>query len=315
MKKKIYIPLAILIILVAAVFYAGNYMVNFALTPSDRSRDLEVMAQRWEKRVPGLRAWYQNLRQNGIMRDTVIVNDRGYALYAVYAPACDPANARGTAVLVHGYTDNHYSMMNIGRIYRDSLNFNILAFDQQGHGQSEGPAIQMGWLDRLNAAQWTEVAHNIWNDDFIVVHGVSMGAATTMMLSGDPDPQWVSAYVEDCGYTSVWNQFSKELKSKFNLPAFPVLYAGEIVCILRYGWNFHEASSLRQLAKSTKPVLFIHGGNDTYVPTADVYMNYDAKTQGFKSLWIAPGSKHAASDRDYPAEYTAVVREFISEIR
>ena len=66
---------------------------------------------------------------------------------------------------------------------------------------------------------------------------------------------------------------------------------------MKYGWSFGEASPLKQVAKCRKPMLFIHGDNDTYVPTAMVYPLYEAKPQP-KQLWIAPGSKHALSYRD-----------------
>ena len=83
----------------------------------------------------------------------------------------------------------------------------------------------MGWLDRKDVTQWMEVANRIYGDSTsMVVHGISMGAATTMMVSGEPQPDYVKCFVEDCGYTSVWDQFSKELKEQFGLPQFPLMY-------------------------------------------------------------------------------------------
>lgn len=68
----------------------------------------------------------------------------------------------------------------------------------------------MGWLDRKDVTQWMEVANRIYGDSTsMVVHGISMGAATTMMVSGEPQPDYVKCFVEDCGYTSVWDQFPK----------------------------------------------------------------------------------------------------------
>lgn len=316
-KTRISLIVAVFVMLVlcAASFIAGNVMLNIALLPSDHGQDIELLGKKWEKRVPGLYTWYKDLHQKGVFKDTCIVNDRGFRLHAVYAPASRPSSAEGTAVLLHGYTDNHIAMINIARFYRDSLNFNVLIPDQQHHGRSHGEAIQMGWFDRLNAALWVGVADSIWHEDFLVVHGVSMGGATTMMLSGDPDPDCVKAYVEDCGYTSVWDQFSKELKTKYSLPPFPILSIANLICRHRYGWDFKEASSLAQLAKSTKPMLFIHGDVDYYVLTENVYKCYDAKEKGYKKLWISPNSRHAASDRTNPAEYVNQLRLFFEAVR
>lgn len=121
--------------------------------------------------------------------------------------------------------------------------------------------------------------------------------------------------MEDCGYSSVWNQFAHNLKDMFGLPTFPVLNSANAVCRLRYGWDFKEASCMKQLSKCERPMLFIHGENDDFVPTSDVYLNYDAKISGYKEMWIAPGSEHAMAYKDHPAEYTGRVREFITKIK
>ena len=92
--------------------------------------------------------------------------------------------------------------MYLVRMYRDEFNYNVMVPDLQYFGYSEGEAAQMGWLDRLDVEDWAAVAHDIFKDDFTVVHGVSMGAATAMMMSGDDLPPYIRAFVEDCGYSS-----------------------------------------------------------------------------------------------------------------
>ena len=145
----------------------------------------------------------------------------------------------------------------------------------------------MGWLDRKDVTQWMEVANRIYGDSTsMVVHGISMGAATTMMVSGEPQPDYVKCFVEDCGYTSVWDQFSKELKAQFGLPQFPLMYTADWLCQLEYGWGFKEASALKQVARCHLPMFFIHGDKDDYVPTWMVYKLYEAKPQP-KALWLS----------------------------
>ncbi len=292
---------------------AGRYMCSYALLPEEHGNDLDGDRAKTEGRYPGILAWYDGLHEKGVFRDTTMTGENGYRLHAVYAPADGPAE--GTAVVVHGYTDNHVCFLNLVRMYRDSLHYNVMVPDLHYHGYSEGRAVQMGWLDRLDVRRWAEMAHDIWNDDFLVVHGVSMGGATTMMLSGEDLPPYFRAFVDDCGYSSVWNQFAHNLKDSFHLPPFPVLNSASIVCKHRYGWGFKEASSLKQLAKCERPMLFIHGENDDFVPTADVYKCYEAKTRGYKEMWIAPGSEHAMSYKDHPAEYTEHVRQFLAKAK
>ena len=176
-------------------------------------------------------------------------------------------------------------------------------------GESEGDAIQMGWKDRLDALHWLKTFHA----DTMVVHGVSMGAATTMMLSGEQMPDGIKdlRFVEDCGYTSVWDEFAGQLKEQFGLPAFPLMYSTSLLCRLRYGWSFGEASALEQVKKCRYPMLFIHGNSDTFVPTQMVYPLYEAKS-GDKELWIAEGAEHALSYKEHKAEYIAKVKAFVT---
>ncbi len=312
MKKVFFILVAVLSLNSCVV---GNYMCKYALLPEEHGNDFAGDRAKTESRYPGVINWYDNLHQAGVFRDTTLIGEGGYKLHAVFAPAANPAKAQGTAVVVHGYTDNHICFLNLVRMYRDDLNYNVMVPDLHYHGESEGRAVQMGWLDRLDVRRFGDMAHEIWGDDFMVVHGVSMGAATTMMLSGDDLPEYYRAFVEDCGYSSVWDQFAHNLKDSFHLPPFPVLNSASAVCKRKYGWGFKEASSVDQLAKCERPMLFIHGDKDDFVPFEHLQKNYDAKVKGYKEMWVAPGSEHAMAYKDHPVEYTQHVRDFLARVK
>lgn len=309
--KKVLTALLVVTVCLAAFTLGGAwYLIDYALKPGDRSRNEQLAWHEVDSLYPGMAQWRDSLNAVHALRDTFLLAPDGTRLHAVYARAAKPT-AR-TALLVHGYTDNAVRMLPLGRMYLDSLGMNILVPDLRNAGQSGGDHFQMGWLDRLDVRLWADAAPKLFSDSVrIVVHGVSMGAATTMMLSGDTDvPQSVRAYVEDCGYTSVHDQFTKELAERFSLPEFPIIPTASALCQLRYGWNFYEASALRQVSRCRRPMLFIHGTADKFVPTSMVYPLYRAKPAP-KSLWLAPGAPHARSYRLYPAEYTARVRNFL----
>ena len=185
--------------------------------------------------------------------------------------------------------------------------------DLHAHGLSEGDAIGMGWQERKDVMHWMTVAAARFKSSDFIVHGVSMGAATTMNVSGEPMPECVKTikFIEDCGYTSVWDEFSYELDDQFGLPAFPLLYTTSLLCKIRYGWSFQEAAPIEQVKKSRYPMLFIHGDNDDFVPSRMVYPLHKAK-QGHKDIWITKGVEHAKSYSDYPKEYTLTVQKFIN---
>ncbi|MBR5735214.1 MAG: alpha/beta hydrolase [Bacteroidales bacterium] len=315
-RKLIKLTAFILVIITLDSCLAGRYMCNYALQPTPHGEDdIDRTRDKADSLLAGSTAWYDNLKQQGILKDIYAEGFNGNRVHAVYAPAADPANANGTAVIVHGYTDNHYVFLYLVRMYRDELNYNVMVPDLQYHGYSEGEAVQMGWFDRYDVEMWTEKAHEIFNDDFTVVHGVSMGAATTMMMSGDNLPDYVKAFVEDCGYSSVWDQFTANLKQSFHLPPFPILNSANTVCRKRYGWDFKEASSVNQLAKSYLPMLFIHGDADDFVPFEHLQKNYDAKTAGYKEMWVAEGAVHANAFASHPEEYKQHVSDFLQKVK
>ena len=220
-------------------------------------------------------------------------------------------------------------MLHIAYLYNHDMGYNVLLPDLYGHGESEGDHIQMGWKDRWDVIRWSEIANEIFKvkseeqrvkneerrvmNTRRVIHGISMGAATTMAVSGEKTPDYVKCFVEDCGYTSVWDEFSAQLKDQFGLPAFPLMNTTSALCQYRYGWSFAEAQQIEQVRKSTKPMLFIHGDKDAFVPYAMLHPLYEAKTKGRKAIFIAKGSVHAMAYRDHHEEYTRIVKDFVSK--
>ena len=101
------------------------------------------------------------------------------------------------------------------------------------------------------------------------------------------------------------------MKEQFGLPEFPLMYVTSALCKIKFGWSFGEASPLEQVRKCRKPMLFIHGGKDSYVPTRMVYPLYDAKPAP-KELIVFRNTKHARSYSDYPLEYKRIVKRFVN---
>lgn len=309
MKKKILLSIGISIsVLVALLWGASSFMLNYSLSPINRGKDLQGSWKYMFENYPELQAWKDSLQHANALKDTFIYVTDQNRLHAFYVEAPQPTSK--TAVIIHGYTDNAIRMMMIGYMYNRSLGYNILLPDLRYSGESEGSYLQMGWLDRKDVIQWMNVTNQIYGDSTqMVVHGISMGGATTMMISGEPQPDYVKCFVEDCGYTSVWDQFSKELDEQFGLPEIPLMYTSSWLCNWKYGWSFEEASALKQVEKCHLPMLFIHGEKDDYVPTWMVYQLYEAKPQP-KELWIVPNAGHATSYKLNKEVYTEKVKQF-----
>ena len=84
------------------------------------------------------------------------------------------------------------------------------------------------------------------------------------MMTAVRTPENVKVFIEDCGYTSVWDVFSSELQLRFGLPEFPSFTrpAASLSCGL-----VHSARPApRQVENCEKRMLFIHGTADDFIP-------------------------------------------------
>lgn len=309
MKKKSLKIISIVIGLLLTILIAMPFiMLHMGIGIDNPGKGPKSIPEDISSAYPEARIWADSLRKANLLKDTFIYNNEGLRIHALYAEA--PLPTSKTAVIVHGRTDNAVGMLRLGHMYHLRLGYNILLPDLQYSGLSEGNAFQMGWLDRIDVIQWMEVANHIYGGNTqMVVHGISMGAATTMMVAGEPQPDYVKCFIEDCGYTSVWDEFSHVLKRDYGLPSFPILHLSSKLCKIRYGWSFQEASSIIQVEKCKLPMFFIHGDKDDFVPTWMVYELYEAKPQP-KDIWVVPEAAHDDSYRMYQKEYTEKVKEF-----
>lgn len=262
-----------------------------------------------KKRTPGTPLYPAELAFDSLVREKRSIVNRGYQQTAWYLPASQDTHK--TAIVVHGFTNDKEDMKPYAMIFH-SLGYNVLIPDNEAHGESEGDLIGYGWNDRLNLLAWIDLLVSEDKDSRISLFGLSMGAATVMMASGEQLPSQVVNIIEDCGYTSVWDELKFQAKAMYNLPAFPLLYEVSALSKIRAGFSYGEASSVKQLAKNKLPVLFIHGDKDTFVPTDMVYQNYQA-TKGPKELMVVKGAKHAKSFEINPDQYKEKIAAFLQK--
>ncbi|HET8843257.1 MAG TPA: alpha/beta hydrolase [Ktedonobacteraceae bacterium] len=234
----------------------------------------------------------------------------GLLLRGYFLPAQTPTNK--TAILAHGYRGSGKRDMGaIARMYHERLNFNVLTPDLRGHGKSEGKYIGFGWPDRLDYLKWAAyVVQRVGQESQIVLHGISMGGSAVLMASGESLPEQVKCIVSDCPFTSVKAILIYQYRRMYKLPTFPIAPVTSLLCKLRAGYFFGEASTLLQVSKNTRPVLFIHGAEDTFVPTSMIHPLYD-ECQTYKEKWIVPQAGHGLSFHTDKEVYTQRVNEFL----
>jgi len=316
MKSFIRFILSVVVIICCIAVYFGNFMLNVAVNPDlDRRHQLDSTYMRVYDKYPELKLWHDSLIEKGNLRDTVLLTDDGSKRHGLILQ--HDSLSKGASLVLHGYNDNAAVMMRYYYMHYEVLGRNVIIPEHYNHGESDGEHIRFGWLDRLDIKNlWIPLAHQLWPDEDIVVHGLSMGGAITMFTSGEEfaDSLNVVGFIEDCGFNSIWDQLAYQLKSEYGLSTFPLLDIASGICNLKYGWNFKQGDAVEQVTKCQKPIFFIHGDADDYVPTQMVYKCYEAKKNGYKELWIVPEANHARSIHENWEEYCQRCDEFIIRI-
>lgn len=223
-----------------------------------------------------------------------------------------PADSHVYAIIMHGYSSTYCSMLPQA-IHFLEKGYNLLMPEQRGHGGSEGDYFGFGFHEHYDLQAYINMVCEKDPEAQILLLGVSMGAATVMMAAGEYLPDNVKCVIEDCGYTSGWEQNVHILKSKYHLPAFPTLHFSDLLMRLKHHYSYKEAAPIQYVANAEVPMLFIHGDQDNFVPFSMLQPLYEACTSTEKDFLVVIGAEHANSVLFNPELYWQKVDSFISK--
>ncbi len=249
--------------------------------------------------------WFDNTYH----QEVIIKNRKGENLHGVEFR--NPSNSNIWAVVLHGWTNVNREMGTYGSEYY-KRGFNVLIPDLRGHNNSEHKFVTMGWMDRFDVVDWINSIVKENPKARIVIHGPSMGGATTMMTTGENLPENVMLAIEDCGFTNVKEIFADRCKRKYHLPPKLVMPPAALVCRIINGFFWGKASSVEQVKKSKTPTLFIHGDKDDFVRISNLDPVYNA-CAAEKEKHVIHGAEHAVSAIWYPEEYWETVDAFLEK--
>ncbi len=272
-----------------------------------RGRTMNMSGTDWDLYIPKIhedKEWVRNQPHE----DVFITSHDQLKLHGSFFP-CE--GSKRIVICFHGYTSeglNDYS--SIAKFYLE-CGFNLLIVDERAHGQSEGTYIGFGCLDRQDAKAWIEdIIRRFGEDCQIMLHGISMGAATVLMTTGLSLPPQVKAAVSDCAFTSAYEVFQSVLKTMYHLPSFPLMNIADRMTKRRAGYGLNECNARNEVAHSNTPTLFIHGDKDSFVPCSMVYELYEACSAEKEQL-IIPGASHAEAYYKDPAAYEGAILQLI----
>lgn len=214
-----------------------------------------------------------------------------------------------TVMFFHGYKSEPACDFAAMYDFYRSQGHDLIYVHMRAHGKSDGEYIGFGALDRYDVVRWTDRAAELFPDNDIYLHGMSMGAASVLQSMDLELNKNVRGLIADCGYSDLSTVFRNLVGKLYHLPVMFV-DVFEYVNLLKAGYDFKEASSVRSVSAARIPLVYICGDSDRYVPKDMAMQIYNA-CKSPKRLLLVPGAGHAASYMCAKDEYEALITELI----
>lgn len=290
----LYILIGVIAVLALAELGIAVYFFNYAIKrhPYDPYKKAAKYPEEMKDELAVYEEAKKGLSEYGY--DTVELLSRdGLKLKARYYHA--KASRGITVIMMHGYNNCWFYQFGYDAIYYLSHGCDVLLPDQRGCGESEGKYITFGVYESEDCADWCYRVNEEYKPEYIILHGISLGGATVCCATGEQLPKNVKGVIEDCGFTSPYEQFKHNLKP-MHLPPFIVLPVTNLYCKLKAGYGFKQKRAIDVIKENKLPLLVIHGDTDTFVPTWMGKKIYEAATAD-KELLLVEGAEHAMAYR------------------
>lgn len=221
------------------------------------------------------------------------------------------ANAKRVIIAMHGWRSSWSKDFGVISDFWHKNECSVLYAEQRGQNNSGGEYMGFGMIERYDCLDWVNwINANSGEKLPVYLGGVSMGAATVLMAAGLELPDNVCGIMADCGYTSAHDIWKHVVKNNLHM-----LYSGVIgavaneICRKKINMTAKGYSTVEAMRSNSIPVLFIHGGDDRFVPIEMTYENYKACAAP-KMLLVVPGAEHCMSYLTEQDKYEEITEKF-----
>ncbi|MBI2944065.1 MAG: alpha/beta fold hydrolase [Candidatus Wallbacteria bacterium] len=227
-----------------------------------------------------------------------------------WMPALGVDTPKATVVLAHGAGGNRQQMLGKAA-FLVRAGYACLLFDFRACGTSQGTMSTLGGFEAADLHLATCTAQARVRLRPVVVFGQSMGASAALVMA--PYAPEIAAFVLDSPYATLWEMCREQYRKYPDWLVTPVQHACDLWGRLATGWSMNwvrPQDSLEGLAP--RPVLFIHGEEDTVVPpehSARMHRLYS----GPKRLLRVPGAVHVRAHDVLGERYEAAVLAFLAD--
>ena len=144
-------------------------------------RTTKMAGTDWNQYLPEIRKkkdWVDKQDHEAV---SIIARD-GLRLKGHFYPGRNPDKV---ILCLHGYTSRGSNDFNSLAYFYLHLGYSLLIVDHRSHGESEGTYIGFGCLDRLDVVKWIRyLEKSCGNSCLVMLHGISMGCATALIVRG-----------------------------------------------------------------------------------------------------------------------------------
>ena len=228
---------------------------------------------------------------------------------------------RAVVIAVHGFHSG--GLRDMGR-FADMYSrngFDYLIISQRSHFDSEGEYLTFGAKESFDILDWADIVRKIYAPDIpIILHGVSMGAATVLIAAGihdnlvDNSKPNIICCIADSPYDDIIGQIEYLLGEKSNITKKIAIGLFKANMRLRAKANASDASPITCMSHIKLPIMFVHGKDDRYVLPDNSSRLYELCKSDIKELLIVEEAGHVCSFVVNPDEYEKVFASFVDRI-
>ncbi len=217
-----------------------------------------------------------------------------------------PHRSNGNAViLLHGLADNRVGTTGYAQLFVEH-GYTVLMPDARAHGVSGGALATYGLLERNDIREWFDFLREKEHPGCIFGFGESMGAAQ-LLQSLDAGTHFCAVAAESPFATFREIAYDR-MGQPFHLGPWvgrtllrPLVEAALLRARWKYGLDMEKISPTESVARTTVPVLLIHGQVDSNIPVrhSRLIHVHNPNTQ----LWEVPGADHCGAIGVAPQEF------------
>ncbi len=216
-------------------------------------------------------------------------------LYASWIPAENPEAP--VILYLHGQEATRGKNLAHAESFHQ-CGYHVLIVDYRGYAESydkETPCEAKVYEDALAALNYLKDQHP---SERIFIHGHSLGGAIAIELAARPEAEGTAGLIVESSLTSVRDMCSQRYYGLLRL--LPV----DLILTERF-------DSIGKVDKIHRPILFIHGKEDTKIPC---WMSQELREKAGDNaeLLLIEGAGHADCCLIGKVEYRTKIREFVS---